>query len=364
MSWISDINQWMQSPKVEGILSIAEKLGKLTIVVGILSYIWEAPERSKQRHYQAWQLINAARTSPGEAGRAIAIADLMADHTEMIELDLTRGNFMEMNFKSANMPGVNFSGARIDGAHFACKSGWFVSDHWIPAFDPCWTTNLEGAHIITSSITRVEFDDARLNDAILGGSPEHPTAIENNSFVRAQMQEVTVQASRLSNNDFSHACMKGSWWLGGTMGLKNAFVGADLTGARWYGLNFQDNNDVDFTDADLSDVTVSNDIVPPLQGAELLREEDKRLEKVKLCRTKFSNGVSNRNCPTVLSGGANNAVAPLWQYAALPDAPVLLWPEPAAAEPAKVCVPRTIKDKSSAADAAALTIHSRSLAGG
>jgi uncharacterized protein YjbI with pentapeptide repeats len=112
--------------------------------------------------------------------------------------------------------------------------------------------------------------------------------------MRTEMQGVTVRDSRVTDNNFSYAKMQNSKWLGGAIISKNLFIGAHLTGARWYGLDFEGEG-MDFTDADLSGVRVSDQIVP-FQDDELL-EDDKRLQKAKLCRTKLSNRVSNRNCP-------------------------------------------------------------------
>jgi len=87
-SWVRATAVWTRrSRTVKAVVSIAELLGKLTIVAGILSFIIEAPERAKQRHYQAWQLINEVpRGSPGDAGRSIAIGVLVKDHVPMYEL--------------------------------------------------------------------------------------------------------------------------------------------------------------------------------------------------------------------------------------------------------------------------------------
>ena len=77
---------------------------------------------------------------------------------------------------------------------------------------------------------------------------------------------------------------------------KNRFIGTDLRDARWYGINFDESQQADFTEADLRGVRVSDDGLG-LKDGELL-ETDKRLLAATFCRTKFSRGVSNRNCPS------------------------------------------------------------------
>ena len=40
----------------------------------------EADDRDKERHYRAWELINAARGSTGDGGRRDALEDLNRDN--------------------------------------------------------------------------------------------------------------------------------------------------------------------------------------------------------------------------------------------------------------------------------------------
>src|SRR5271167_3861180 len=94
-------NSIRTSPTVKAAVSIATVLGKLTIFFGILSFILEAPDRAKQRHYQAWQLIDAARLHPGDAGRSIALGVLVGDQQEMRDLDLTNANLQGRILRSA-----------------------------------------------------------------------------------------------------------------------------------------------------------------------------------------------------------------------------------------------------------------------
>ena len=46
-------------------LEVLEYLGSLSILVGIIFYFSESGDRIKQRHYQAWQVINTAQGKGG-----------------------------------------------------------------------------------------------------------------------------------------------------------------------------------------------------------------------------------------------------------------------------------------------------------
>ena len=57
------------------LFDLLELAGKLTVLVAVVVWFLEADQRARQaeeaikeRHYRAWELINAARGSTGEAG--------------------------------------------------------------------------------------------------------------------------------------------------------------------------------------------------------------------------------------------------------------------------------------------------------
>jgi uncharacterized protein YjbI with pentapeptide repeats len=290
-----------RSKNVKAVLSTAELLGKLTIVFGILSFIVEGPERAKQRHYQAWQLIDGARGHPGDAGRSIAIGVLVKDHEEIRELDLANANLKGRDLRSAMMPGVNFRDAKLDGANFSCIAGLYLSEYWLPRYSPCWVTNLEEAGFQTD-LTKIHFDHTDLKDAVLGGhaiqQKSNFTSLFCSTFNEAHMEGAVIRNTVLVDNIFNQAKMHGSQWQESIIGSNNSFVGADLSSARWFGVDFrlaEGQKPSDFTDANLSGIQVSEDAAVPSQLHEL-SEDEKLLQKAILCRTKFSKSVSNRDC--------------------------------------------------------------------
>ena len=173
------------------------------------------------------------------------------------------------------MPGADFSGAKLDGATFSCKAGFFLTEYWLPTYSSCWETNLQEARFVTGMIVNNDFDHAKLKDAIFGGNANGLTIVEQSRFFGADMSGVTFQTSWFIDNNFNDADMHDSKWQGGSIKSGNAFVKANLKSARWYGLEFEDGHGTDFTDADLSSVRVSDEIVP-LRDDEL-SENDKRL---------------------------------------------------------------------------------------
>src|SRR3974377_2501039 len=56
-------------------LEVLEYLGTFSILVAVIFYFSESGDRIKQKHYQAWQVINTAQNKGGSGGRIEAIQE-------------------------------------------------------------------------------------------------------------------------------------------------------------------------------------------------------------------------------------------------------------------------------------------------
>ena len=125
-SWLERINDYLkQSPLIEFLGHAA----KLTVVVAVISGAWtgikwqlEADNRAKERHYRAWELINAARGSTGDGGRRDALQDLNKDGVSLTAAPLQQAWLSRVDLKGARLEDANLQGAFLGGANLQARA--------------------------------------------------------------------------------------------------------------------------------------------------------------------------------------------------------------------------------------------------
>src|SRR5271169_4456484 len=114
-------------------LEVLEYLGNFSVLVAVIFYFSESGDRIKQKHYQAWQVINTAQHMGGSGGRIEALAELNADGVPLVGVDLssaflqgvqlpkaklTRANFTAADVRNSNLESADLSYASLNEANF------------------------------------------------------------------------------------------------------------------------------------------------------------------------------------------------------------------------------------------------------
>ena len=159
-------------------LEVLEYLGSFSVLVAVIFYFSESSDRIKQRHYQAWQVINTAQGKGGSGGRIEALQELNEDQVPLVGVDvssaflqgirlhnanLLRSNLSSAdlrnsdidncNFMLANLNSANFRGAHLDHAKFAQAD--------------LRNTDLNSSSLVAADFTGAVLDDADLRSADL-----------------------------------------------------------------------------------------------------------------------------------------------------------------------------------------------------
>lgn len=144
-------------------LEALEYLSSFSVLIAVIFYFSESGDRIKQKHYQAWQVINTAQGKGGSGGRIDALQELNADGVPLIGVDvstaylqavdlsradLTRANFNAVDARSSNFRSADFTATDLRSANFR-------------------ESNLQNARLTDADLTNADLDSANLTGADL-----------------------------------------------------------------------------------------------------------------------------------------------------------------------------------------------------
>ena len=147
-------------------LEVLEYMSSFSVLVAVIFYFSESGNRTKQRHYQAWQVINTAQGRGGSGGRIDALQELNEDRVPLVGVDMSRA-FLE---------GLNLRHARLVRSDFS------------------------SADLRDSDLQEVDFDDATLQSANF-----RDANLRNASFQEADLTDVELLGSKLAGAIFDDA---------------------------------------------------------------------------------------------------------------------------------------------------------------
>ena len=151
-AWIAHfLSKWV-------FLEVLEYLGTFSILIGVIFYFAESGDRIKQKHYQAWQVINTAQGKGGSGGRIEALQELNADRVPLVGIDLTDAFLQGTELNRAELLRSNFGSADLRSSSFRSADLAYASFR---------NTNLRGSNLLRSNLSYANFEDADLFGADL-----------------------------------------------------------------------------------------------------------------------------------------------------------------------------------------------------
>src|ERR1700758_3126947 len=148
-------------------LEVLEYLSSFGVIIAVVFYFAESGDRIKQKHYQAWQVINTAQGKGGSGGRIEALQELNRDGVPLVGVDvsgaflqnaqLERARLLRSNFSAADLRDANFNFADFSDADL--RTGNFRESH------------LRGANFQRADLQDADLTGADLTGADLSGAP-------------------------------------------------------------------------------------------------------------------------------------------------------------------------------------------------
>jgi hypothetical protein len=175
-------------------LELLEYLGSFGVLVAVIFYFAESGDRQKQKHYQAWQVIDMAEGKGGNGGRIDALEELNADGVSLVGVNLSSAFLMGVRLPKGKLARADFESADARKAEMA------------------------GANIEDANLRSANFRGARMEGASLARS-----VLNDADFTGADLKNTDLTGASLENADLRNADMEGVKW-GGITSVKGANV--------------------------------------------------------------------------------------------------------------------------------------------
>jgi len=143
------------------LLEVLEYLGTFSILIAVIFYFAESGDRVKQKHYQAWQVINTAQGKGGSGGRIEALQELNADRVPMVGVDLSDAFLQGVRLDKADLTRSSFGSADLRQSSFRSANLSYAELN---------TANLRGSILEGARLVHADLRDADLSSADLSGA--------------------------------------------------------------------------------------------------------------------------------------------------------------------------------------------------
>ncbi|MEG4225418.1 pentapeptide repeat-containing protein [Microcoleus sp. N9_B2] len=182
---------------------ILEGADALSLVVALVLFIKEAPDRRKQFHYQAWSTIDAAHDVKVSYARILALQDLNEDNVSLRGLDAPGAELVDINLPGANLSQANLNKSDLSNANLSHAN----LDNAILSHAKLSGANLSYAKLSFARLNKVNFSSADLTGA---------------NLICADLKQANLSGAILKNASLSGANLEGAYLTGAN--LKDAKV--------------------------------------------------------------------------------------------------------------------------------------------
>jgi uncharacterized protein YjbI with pentapeptide repeats len=187
-------------------LDVLEYLEGFSVLIAVIFYFSESGDRLKQKHYQAWQVINTAQGKGGNGGRIDALEELNSEGISLIGVDLSGAFLQAVHLEHARLSRASFRSADMRDSDFA-------------------SADFSNADLQSTNLRQSNLRNANFTGAILGGK----RAEDGADLFGCDFSGVDLTGVILANADLTNATLTNLRWkeLGdikgaNIFGVKNA----------------------------------------------------------------------------------------------------------------------------------------------
>jgi uncharacterized protein YjbI with pentapeptide repeats len=162
-------------------LDVLEYLEGFSVLIAVIFYFSESGDRLKQKHYQAWQVINTAQGKGGNGGRIDALEELNTDGVPLVGVDVSGAFLQSVHLERARLLRSNFSAADLRDSHFNFADFSDANLH---------TANFRHSHLNGAGFQRADVGDADLVDADLSDADFSGATLTNADLRNANLSNL------------------------------------------------------------------------------------------------------------------------------------------------------------------------------
>jgi hypothetical protein len=142
-------------------LDVLEYLEGFSVLIAVIFYFSESADRLKQKHYQAWQVVNTAQGKGGNGGRIDALEELNSDGVSLTGVDLSDAFLQHIHLERARLARANFGSADLRDSDFSAADLSNVD---------CRSANLRDSNLRGANFQNADLEEADLTGVDLGGA--------------------------------------------------------------------------------------------------------------------------------------------------------------------------------------------------
>jgi hypothetical protein len=151
-------------------LEVLEYLGIFSVLIAVIFYFAESGDRRKQKHYQAWQVINTAQGKGGSGGRIEALQELNQDRQPLVGLDAPGAFLQGIELQGANLLRCNLEATDLRDSHLVDANLEFANLR---------SANFRAGDLHLARLRHADLEDADMVGANLAGSDLSDANLKN-----------------------------------------------------------------------------------------------------------------------------------------------------------------------------------------
>jgi len=110
---ITFTRQINSSRNFKQLVSLAEALGKLVIIITVANWLVEIPDRKALKDAAAWTVVNTASKNSADGGRSAQLALLNNDDVSLAGIDISKAHLSNLRLIGADLTKANFDSSHI-----------------------------------------------------------------------------------------------------------------------------------------------------------------------------------------------------------------------------------------------------------